>query len=221
MKKKAFIISLIAVAVITAATLTPALVMSSTAYWTGEGGENAYAPDAKTDDWNDWVKYFEVDASGRIISYSGTNRQEVIFPKSIPADGGTAVTAVSSGVFSDTTLKSLPVTMKIAPTITVIEASAFQNLINLGKVTFGSAGSTEGGTCTIEAGAFAGCNSLKDIYLYGNGAGYTFGPNSLLGCSVTIRSASGKAMAGAITLNSDAAQFKAITGAANVTYAAL
>lgn len=195
------------------------------AYWAGEGSTPAYAPGAYTSDWNTYAKYFN-QIDGAITDFSGTNLPDVIFPSKI----GTAnITAINNTVFSKTTLKDLPLTIKIAPSISRIEASAFANLIDLQTVTFADAGSQLGG-CTVKQYVFANCLSLKEITCYGgSSATYMFSPNSLAGCTLTIKVKSGVTVVAGVAdgeanialSGSTESDFAAITGAFAVTFAAI
>jgi hypothetical protein len=180
-KRNAFIL----VAVVLAA-LFVASIGATAAIWSGEGGENGYAPQTSVSDWNTWAKYFEYEQlpSGGIAltKYKGTNLQDVLIPSAI--DGYT-VKEIRNSVFGDTSLKSVPVSISVSPYVVKIDAAAFSNLPNLKKVIFGSTNNEEtDGTiavCAVADFAFAGCGSLNEVSVQG-WKKVNFSASAFLGC---------------------------------------
>ncbi len=145
------------------------------AIWQGDGGDsNTYGPNPISPDWNSWEKYFTYEVGtysyngttvtgAYVTGFSGTNLEDVVFPQSATV-GGTIydVIGIRNTVFSSTTLKVLPVTISISPSVLYIQDSAFANLVNLQSVYFGASTATGARPiCHIGEYAFMGCTSLS------------------------------------------------------------
>ncbi len=160
-------ISLILTTVVAVALFALSIGLTA-AVWAGLGGNTGVAPQSPVSDWNTWAKYFEceqiTDTTAAVTKYSGTNLGDVVIPAQI---GKYKITAVRNTVFADSTLKAVPVTLRIPPSVTSIEDNAFSGLSDLQSVVFGYSES-ETAACTVGEFAFSGCPQLKIVKVEGS-----------------------------------------------------
>lgn len=191
-----FRIILIIAVVMLVSVMSTAIGLTAAIWDSASGGSSEYGPVVDAVDWNTWKKYFTYEnvldnndnVIGRaVVGYTGTNLGDVIFP--VAGTGEVAITTIKNTVFDGATVKDLPVTIYISPTISKIEAGAFSNLPNLQKVVFAA----NGVAVTVEAYAFAGCSELTEVVI-GDGTTVTFDENAFRGC-YSLESVTGKSAA--------------------------
>ncbi len=171
------------------------------AIWTSQGSsENGNTVAPATDspfDWNMWAKYFdyaELNSEAQTVAVSalhadayGLNLETVIIPSDVmvAGEGGSEtackVTAIRSSLFSDVTLKDLPITIYIPPTVESISAMTFANMPNLEKVIFGTDESGASSACVIDDYAFYGCPKLTTVVLSGR-TNVTYSSSAFVNC---------------------------------------
>lgn len=194
------------------------------AKWTagggGEGGTTtSYGPIADSTNWNVYDKYFDYEQlSGgwAITGFSGVNLEDMIIPAT---HNGAPVISIKK-LFNDTTRK-LPVTVKIPYSVASISPSVFANCENLQKVIFGSY-PTPGATATVcECGEylFAGCTSLKEVYVYGNNK-VNFGDYDFMGCTNLTSAPTFASVYIAFRADSTDETYYIAGSASNITYSA-
>lgn len=159
------------------------------AKWSSTGGATAqstYGPVGDSQTWNIDERYFDTEyvynndsiVGVAITNFSGINVEDVVIPEKI---NNYTVLTIKNTIFKDTTIKTLPVTLRIPATVTTIEDGAFASLTNLQKVIFDANYSGAASLCTCGSSVFAGCINLKNVYVYGN-KNVLFGDYDFLGC---------------------------------------
>lgn len=146
------------------------------------GTATTYGPIADSATWNVYDKYFEYEAVAggwAIIGCDPNGVEDMVIPAT---HNGAPVISIKK-IFNDTT-KKVPVTVKIPYTVTYIAPSVFANCENLQIVMFGSYPDPDATAVKCECGAylFAGCTSLKEVYVYGNNK-VEFGDYNFMGCA--------------------------------------
>ena len=185
---KRFRIILIITAIVLVSVMSTAIGLTAAIWDSASGGSSEYGPVVDAVNWNTWEKYFIYENasdgnSKAVIGYTGTNLGDVIFP--VAGTGELPIRTIKNTVFDDTTLKELPITIYISPTISTIEAGAFANLPNLQTVVFGIMETDDGQvikqTVNVGAYAFAGCQNLKSIVIEGSRT-VNFDTTAFVGC---------------------------------------
>lgn len=177
------------------------------AIWTSAGSgmdNNTVAPATDSPrDWNVWAKYFDgiivndTTHTAAVTAFHtdvyGLNLETVIIPTDIDIDGVMyKVVEIRNSVFADTTLKQLPVTIYIPPTVTYINAMSFASLSNLTKVVFGVDENGAGDACVVDDYAFMMCSKLTTVVTNGrsltgvDGSALSASSNAFTGCSSSI-----------------------------------
>ncbi len=163
----------------------------SAAVWTDAGGDSGIAPNAPTTDWNVYAKYVTFETEGTtasITGWSGTLLEDMVFPSTVTSGSTTyTVTSIRNTVFSSSTMKSVPVSIWIPPTIIYIEEHAFSGLTNLKTVHFGGLANNPT-LMAVGQFAFAGCTSLSEVvFETSSTTGFQtrvcFRANAFLGCN--------------------------------------
>jgi len=194
----------VTVLIISVALVSVLLALSvglTAAIWTSQGSsENGNTVAPATDspfDWNMWAKYFdyaELNSEAQTVAVDalhadafGLNLETVVIPSDIKVAGedgsetACKVIAIRSSLFSDVTLKDLPVTIYIPPTVESISAMTFANMPNLEKVVFGVDESGASSACAIDDYAFYGCPKLTSVVLNGR-ANVIYTSNAFVNC---------------------------------------
>lgn len=168
--KIAIVVAIIVLFVIAVSTMGVSYAVWTSPDGTIGGGQSTASPSVTPDNSYVWAKYFK----GNVITVgeqeyaelttfytddAGLNLSDVFIPDKITIEGKDyQVYRITNGIFADSTLKSLPVTIHVSKSIREIDDAAFANLPNLETVYFENTN-----VCTIGAFAFAGCPNLKTI----------------------------------------------------------
>ncbi|MEG2688404.1 MAG: leucine-rich repeat protein [Clostridia bacterium] len=172
---------LLSISIIVVSAMLMLSIGFTAAIWESDSGVGTYTPTAPSTDWNYFAKYFDsVDTTVKAVDntdivgvavtgFRGINLGEIVIPQTLR---GKPVVEIRNTIFADTSVKQMPITIKIPPTVISIDQNAFSGLANLTRVVFGSSAveatdKAVKNTCVVNDYAFQGCRKLTTLEIEG------------------------------------------------------